>query len=119
MRCTIVPFLLALLAAAPAARAATPDFVGKWGSFGSGSGQFISPVGVAVGPDGDAHRRDELAGARAEGAPLAHEVGRRGARGGGGGEKSEKERNDRAPHVDSPSEGSPPRFAARLGGGSA
>jgi tripartite motif-containing protein 71 len=31
---------------------ATGDFLGKWGSEGSGNGQFRNPYGVAVAPDG-------------------------------------------------------------------
>jgi outer membrane protein assembly factor BamB len=31
---------------------ATRHLIGSWGSFGSGDGQFVSPFGVSVGPDG-------------------------------------------------------------------
>jgi outer membrane protein assembly factor BamB len=31
---------------------ATRQFIGSWGSFGSGAGQFVSPFGISVGPDG-------------------------------------------------------------------
>ena len=37
-------------------------FVGAWGSFGSGPGQFSDPVGIAIGPDGNVHVLDDVRG---------------------------------------------------------
>ncbi|MDQ3718626.1 MAG: 6-bladed beta-propeller, partial [Thermoproteota archaeon] len=34
------------------------NFITKWGSIGSGDGQFNSPVGVAVGADGRVYVTD-------------------------------------------------------------
>ena len=46
----IVPLGVAL--GPSTARAQAPDFLNQWGSYGTGSGQFETPVGVAVAPDG-------------------------------------------------------------------
>jgi outer membrane protein assembly factor BamB len=44
--------------------AADRTFVGAWGAFGTGDGQFIDPFGVAVAPDGNVYviddRRDDI-----------------------------------------------------------
>lgn len=37
---------------------ATGKFIGKWGSVGDGDGQFISPLGIAVAPNGDVYVTD-------------------------------------------------------------
>ena len=37
---------------------ATGTFLGKWGSPGSGDGQFYRPEGVAVAPDGTVYVAD-------------------------------------------------------------
>ncbi|HZC32088.1 MAG TPA: PQQ-binding-like beta-propeller repeat protein, partial [Candidatus Bathyarchaeia archaeon] len=38
------------------------QFVRAWGKFGSGAGQFIDPVGIAVGSDGKVHVLDDVRG---------------------------------------------------------
>ena len=53
MRRSLLSILFVLagsMAVAPAAADAEYDFVTKWGSGGSGDGQFRSPYGIAIGP---------------------------------------------------------------------
>ena len=52
MRTALAVALVALSAIAPQVRAQVPPFVTAWGSFGSGNGQFMAPVGVAVDAEG-------------------------------------------------------------------
>ena len=56
--CLLATALVALFCAAPASAAITFD--SKWGSFGSGNGEFVTPFGVAIGADGDVYVADTV-----------------------------------------------------------
>ncbi len=52
MRVSLAITLVALCVIAPRAMAQLPPFYSAWGSFGTGDGQFKTPVGLAVDSDG-------------------------------------------------------------------
>src|SRR4051812_28078939 len=58
--CLIYFMVILVLAGAGPARAETYDFVTKWGSLGSGDGQFNTPYGVAVASNGSVYVADTL-----------------------------------------------------------
>jgi len=57
-RAAIAALLLASVLLPAVAGAQQPPYLGQWGTYGSGPGQFSTPVAVAEGPDGTVYVAD-------------------------------------------------------------